>query len=296
MEKFLTAPTRNMKPIAATCLAVAMAAVPIDAAITPYSPDADTAALYSLNNPTGDLSTSSYIDDESTNELDLRSNAGTSPFLGVSGPDGLGTAAIYTGATARTFRFGANDVGAALDFETFTIEAWVQNPTGINPTIFYLQDGGSPQQRVFFRINQSDTLGSALQLVYTNAGGTTTSLTSNRFTLDQDEWYHAAVTYDNQGSATANDSVVNFYLTPESDSDRNSVGASTGAADLKPLAANGQLLEIGKAGGNNELGGNLDELRYSNTVRDSFNLNVIPEPGSMALLGLGGLMLMRRRS
>lgn len=296
MERLLTPTTRLLKAgiYGLGLAASAVAFVPLaSAAIMPYTADSDTAALYHLNNATGDFSTSSYISDSSANGLDLRSpTGGSSPFLGVAGPDGLDTAATFTPATTRAFRFGDNTLNSKLEFDQFTIEGWVRNPTGLNPAIFYLQDQGA-SQRVFFRLNQNAS-GAAVQLVFNNASTGTTALTSaTRTVLAADTWYHVAVTYDDQGATTANDSIVNFYLTPVTSETRVSVGGATTVADLKALGATGQLLEIGGSGGNNELGGNLDELRYSNTVRDSFNL--IPEPGSMTLIGLGALAILRRR-
>lgn len=264
------------------------------AAILPYTADADTAALYQFDNTTGEISTGSYITDSSSNGLDLRSNSGDtalSPFEGVAGPTGLGTAATFASTNARAFRFGPNDIGSSLSFDTFTIEAWVRNPTGTNPTIFYTQDAGQ-SQRVFFRLN-TNASGSAVQLIYNNAGTGTTSLTSaTRTQLATDTWYHVAVTYDDLGSATADDSVVEFFLTPFSSPTAISVGSVSGVADLKALSGSSELLEVGSAGGNNELNGDLDSLRYSNVVRDSFNL--IPEPGSLSLIALGGALLVRR--
>jgi hypothetical protein len=279
--------------LAGLSLGLGLAAGPASAAITPYTPDAQTAVLYHLDEATGAYSTGSYIDDSSANNLDLRSPSGdSSPFLGVAGPSGLGTAATLTTDTTRAFRFGSDDIGDNLSFDQFTIEAWVRNPSGTNPAVFYVQDSGAAQ-RVFFRLNQT-TAGAAVQLVYNNATtGTTTLTSSTRTVLAPDAWYHVAVTYDDQGDTAAGDSVVTFYLTPETSSDRVEVGSFTGRADLKPLSGSGELLEIGGSGGNNELGGDLDEVRYSNVVRDSFNL--IPEPGSLALVSLGALMLVRRR-
>ena len=294
MEKSF-APAYRIGSASLLTAAVLTATPAAHAAVMPYVADADTAALYHLDEPVGSYSTGSYITDSSGNGLDLRSpGGGSSPFLGVPGPEGLATAATFTSATTRAFRFGSNDIGSNLSFDQFTVEGWVRNPTGTNPTIFYVQDGGA-SQRLFFRLNQT-TAGAAVQLIYNNQTSGTTFLTSSsRTLLTPDEWYHVAATYDDQGSATAGDSVVNLYLTPFSSETPVLVGSFSGLADVKDLNGSSELLEIGGSGGNNGLSGNLDEVRYSNVVRDSFNLNVIPEPGSLALMSLGALLCIRRR-
>jgi hypothetical protein len=265
------------------------------AAIVPYTPDADTAFLYSLDNPTGDISTGAYVDDDSSNGLDMRSDssaASASPFNGVAGPNGLGTAATFDASAARVFRFGANDISPNVAFDQFTVEAWVRNPGSGNATIVYMQDQGQAQ-RFFFRLT-TNANGTAVQLVYDEANSTssTTLGSSTRVNFVQDQWYHVALTYDDRGSTTADDSVVNFYLTPETATDRVLVGTSTNVADIQPLSGSGETLELGQVVGGLELGGDLDEVRWSNTVRSEFNL--IPEPSSMALITLGGVFLLRR--
>jgi hypothetical protein len=291
-----------MKPriptLLGTLLACGLGTAASHAAVMPYTSDSDTAVLYHLDESTGSISNSAYIDDASSNALDLKGTTNTasatktSPFQGISGPQGLGTAATITDDTDLTFVESNGGISDALNFETFTIEAWVRNPRSGNGTIFYVQDNGQ-NQRLFFRLNTT-TAGSSVQLIFNNADtSTSTTVQSTRTVLAEDQWYHIAATYDDNGTTTANDSTVKLYLTPFSSSDAVLVQTQTSVADVRDLNDSNERLELGSTFGLNPLGGNLDEVRYSNVVRESFNL--VPEPGSLALIGLGSLLILARR-
>lgn len=101
--------------------------------------------------------------------------------------------------------------------------------------------------------------------------------------VDNNAYHHWAVVYNGSGS-------VEVWR------DNVSLGSKTfsGILDLTHVGA-------GTASINNSFYGQIDELYFFNnainstTVNSLFTNNVIPEPGSLMLLGLGGLIAMRRR-
>ncbi len=267
--------------------------------VQPYANDSDTALLYHLNETTYQVSTSTtdyFIDDSSSNKhlrttkIDVDgSDAAGSPFQGVSGPNGLGVAANITSAR-RMLRVG--EALPTLSTTTFTIEAWIRNPGLNGDGIFRVNDdptGSCPL--VQFQILAD----SKLKLIARDSDNGVLGVNSTQaVTFSADTWYHLAVTYDNNGLATDNDSTVEFFCDPVT-----SLGASSRAGtklgdtieslkDLKAFAASTGQIWAGEGGGN--LDGDIDEVRYSNVVRDTFNL-AVPEPGSVVLL-LSGLLAM----
>ena len=121
-------------------------------------------------------------------------------------------------------------------------------------------------------------------------------------TFDTETWYHAAVTYDDNGAGTLDDSTVAFYLTAEGSygSGLYQVGQETGAEDLDVLGATGFVL-VGETfnpddpdNGADNFNGYIDEVRYSNVVRNFSG--AIPESGSLVVLGIALLGMRRRRA
>lgn len=289
-----------MKPLT-IILPLALLSLPASAAITAYSNDADTAALYHLDEATGTYSanTGDYvIADSSSNSQDLRTNAvaaGT-PFLGVTGPAGLGTAMTQT-SSRRAYRVD-NVNGSLFNTQTFTIEAWIRNPTlGGYPTIFRVDDVGQGEAVNFSLDNNATT--PTLRIGFFNSAGTWTAYTSTAtVSLDTDTWYHVAVTYS--GDGTGNDSSLEFFFDSENDLGASTrggtkLGTTVVADDITALTSTGSDIWLGESAANAHLGGNIDEVRWSNTVRTEFNLAAVPEPSSAALIGLGGLALILRR-
>jgi hypothetical protein len=106
--------------------------------------------------------------------------------------------------------------------------------------------------------------------------------TSSGLSWEAGLWYHVAATYD-ANTAAANDSVIRFYRTPEGNTSGTPVliQTLTNQPDLKPLTA-GANLRVGGLDGLavRNLGGDVDEVRYSNVVRTDFNLDQ-PAPFSV---------------
>ena len=291
------------------------------AEVRPYVADSDTDLLYSFEEPIGSISAPGdpfYVVDESTNQLDLRNSGSSSPFLGTPGPVGLGRALTATDAF-RSFRGYTSDVTDAslIAVDEFTAEAWVRNVTpdaGGQATVFTVHTSdsvaGPPTSfdelvQLQF-IEESPSGETRLRLLYFSSGGAEQVFSDALPTLLPDVWYHVAVTYE--GNALGlDDGVARFYLDAETDAGSDPLRPGTllttvsGLADVTPFdgAANGDIL-IGYTllGSTRALGGELDEFRYSSTVRTEFELAFVPPAhvpglglvgGALALLAAGGL-------
>jgi hypothetical protein len=184
-----------------------------------------------------------------------------------------------------------------LNTETFTIEAWVRDPTLASngdqmPIVQYRNGDGS---RFDFRVElDGQTLGLGM---LKDGGGWNLVETTTPVTFDDGTWYHLAVTYDDNGSDTANDSVVRFYMTDLNDLGGQAVLVDeiTGVPDLMDLSAGGHLaVGMAETAVTRTFGGMIDELRYTNRALQphEFNLSLpaVPEPSTLAL-GLVALLL-----
>jgi hypothetical protein len=275
-------------------------AVSTQASIIPYSPDAQTALLLHFDEAVGATSAA----DVSGNGLDL--TAATSPFSGAPGPTGLGGAGTFTEGVGARHLTRTPSVGELALFSTtaFTIEAWVRNPDQAN-------SGGTDDHDGIFQLRNSNLNRVELTILdFANgANRGRLRLAFNRqdngnfafadtpvLTWERDVWYHVAVTYDSHTGA-ANDSIVRYFVDRADDFDGvpNLVHTVPGVSDLAPLTS-GAVLRVGGFDGidNRSFGGQVDELRYSNVVRDTFHLAVVPEPSTLSLLVAGAGLLRRR--
>jgi len=255
---------------------------------SPYTPDAHTAALYHLDETSGNT-----VFDASGNGLDLSSNA--APLNAVAGPKRLAYAAgaFAAGANQLARTPTASEV-ANFDTNHFTIEAWVRNPelNADHDGVFTYRSSSSRFQ--FGVVGTNGRL--ALGIQRDDTGGWH-NMQSGGLAWEDDMWYHIAVTYDSN-TAALNDSTVNFYQTALSDTSSIAqlIGQLLNQPDLEPLTAGG-ILRLGGFDGmtSRVFGGDIDEVRYSNIVRSNFNVNLLPEPASLVLVGGGLLALLRRR-
>lgn len=283
--------------IALLVAACIVAAPRAEAAIAPYVSDSDTAVLYHLDEAavTKSADTADYVISDVDGNVTLRTDVGVSPFDETDGPGGLGTAMTSWTIWKRAFRESGTDT-SLFSTTQFTIEAWVRDPgtlggdlgTDLN-TIFRVAGAGDIQFAVETIADEKK-----LRLKYNLPAGTST-LYSDAVTFDSEAWYHAAVTYDDHGAATPDDSTVTFYFTPESSFNLGAqeAGQHANAEDLEAFATAG-LLSIGETFRVDNFNGYIDELRYSNVVRNFSG--AIPESGSLVALGIALLAMRRRRS
>ncbi|MBI1367027.1 MAG: hypothetical protein GC162_00085 [Planctomycetes bacterium] len=270
------------------------------AQVDPYVTNANTVVLYHLDSGTGTNTTA----DASGNGLTLTSNASFSPFAGVSGPTGLGTAGTFpkTNGGYQLTRTLTTPELSLFDTTHFTIEAWVRNPDLVttgdhNGVLAYRGATGRFQFTVLGP--SSGASAGRLRLDYNKAsdGSFYGSAASSALTWETDVWYHVVVTYD-ANTAAANDSIITYYRNAFGDPDAPllMVGQLTNQPDIKPLDLGGSLNLGGfESNPTRSFGGNIDEVRYSNAVLSTFNLTV-PTPAALpAGLAMMGMMMMRRR-
>ncbi|MFW5692766.1 MAG: LamG-like jellyroll fold domain-containing protein [Thermoguttaceae bacterium] len=276
---------------------------PVRPEVIPYAttntdPQDPTAVLYHFN---GDGL------DASGNNVHLTRVGGAAHDVWVDGPDGLDLATGPIDTADRVLRrqgLSAQEAGA-FDTDTFTIEAWVRNPTlstlpaADQMALFQYRDGGD--SRVDFVLTPDNEF--RLHMIRDDNGSFQFYNSSSGVTFEDDVWYHMALTYDDNGSDSTNDSTLRFYLTPLDDFTGQAVLVDelTGVADIRALTGGG-VLHIGAGDGsaNRSFGGDIDQLRYVNRalLPHEFNLAMpAPEPGSamLALLALAGLAGMRGR-
>ncbi len=281
--------------------------------VVPYADnEAGTALLYHLDEPTGRHSMSpgtTFIADTSGNGQDLRtnydtsnpgsttSNPGLSPFDGIASVNGLGKAMTHT-VSQRAYRVN-NANTSIINEDTFTIEAWIRPDTvSSHRGILRVDDDGAG-------LIQFGLFDSKLRIAGFTTGGFQQILSTVVYPFQADQWYHVAVTYDD----AANE--VTFFVDPETN-----IGspATRAATQLGSTIATGIDWRAFDAAGDIWVGeyeeawhflGDIDEVRWSNVVRDAFNLSaeaaVIPEPATMcalgmAIAGLGGYIRKRRRA
>jgi len=282
-------------------LLVVLVSARAGAAITPYASDPDTAVLYHLDEAIGTASSGldPYPVIDETSNVPLGTDV-TSPFEEVDSPDDLGTAVTSYADWQRTFREGGLNAKDFFNTEQFTIEAWIRDPgtlpgadTGVN-TIFSVFNAGEIRFAVV-----EDGAEKRLSLLHNRPGGAGDVeylSDDNAVTFENNTWYHAAVTYDDNGPSVADDGTVMLYFTPESSfsSGFQQVGFHIGADDLEELDDNDNgHVAIGERFGSHNFNGYIDEVRYSNVVR-AFGA-VIPEPGGAGAFGLMVLAFRRRR-
>lgn len=207
----------------------------------------------------------------------------------------------------------AGDAANTLDLSLtdFTIQAWIK-PTGErNMTLF--QDAGvrnfnghSIGMRYVHDTSDSDGTAYAESLRFTIQTGNNQPI--NLFTgsgsVPRDAWTHVAASVD-RASGSAQIYLNGSAVSAHNDNSGNTLGATDPAHDNNPGENMVQSVgaEFWGAGINTTQGwiGNVDEFRISLStlsaaqIAQSANQSLVPEPGTFALLALGGGLLAFRR-
>lgn len=271
------------------------------ATIIPYSADANTVLLYHFDEGPGGTN----LADASGNGMALTATA--SPLAGTPGPDGLGGSGSFTEGNGNLQFTGIPSTPQLGLFSTsaFTIEAWIRNPDqqasaapDDHDGIFQLRNGNLNRMELTILDKGAGANAGKIRLTFNRLdNGVFAFAEAPAFTWEQDVWYHLAATYDSN-TGGANDSVVQFYIDRADDFDGvpNLYQTLNNVPDIAAVT-DGAVLRIGGFDGinNRNFGGDIDEVRFSNTVRTGFNLAVVPEPGTAGLLFIGCVLLGRFR-
>ncbi|AKJ65371.1 LamG-like jellyroll fold domain-containing protein [Kiritimatiella glycovorans] len=255
-----------------------LAVSPAGAEVTPYVTDADTFALYHLDEPPGTASTTSgVVADSSGNGNDLFTTP-ASPFLDFFGPAGLDGAASLQ--TDRQFYRTSGVDFSAFNEQSFTLECWIHGhdeSDGYQRGLMRLQADG---EAILFGLQGGSLRFGAV------VGGNYRAITSDTYDFDEDQWYHLAVTYEGDGGG--DDSVVRFYVDPASEYGEPGLRAGTRLGgdhsyrDLNSFTgATTNEIHVGSWDGSQYYLRELDEVRISSAARDRFALATEPpgEPG-----------------
>lgn len=320
----------KLKSLFPTCAALALVAVPAArAAITgPYGVDANTLHLWHLDDlgtPAADQAHYNYAGTYTTKpdaNQPLNALFGTGG-LGYSSYAGFGTAygggASYNGAGLAGLtpaNSTADNVDHTFDNPTthaFTMEAIIK--IGFNPTtgvstpqeiIAGEGDASDSSDRSWqFRLQPNTTPGSTPWVLrfqkvsgFGGLGGSTANwnLDANIPSLQQDGWYHVAVTYNGDLLDAAS---LKLYWTElnAANTQANLIGSGNMNGWLREQDTDFALgNELRDFNGNTEgFNGLIDEVRISDVARGADQFIFVPEPATGALLGLGALALVSAR-
>ena len=195
------------------------------------------------------------------------------------------------------------DLGASSDFdlsEAFTITAWV-NPASLGEPGGYDQSpivnkygsdwttGNVKHRGYYFRVNTDGTIKTRV----VNAAQTGTSISSDsELVVETDVWAHVSTTYEYVADGS---SLIRLYINGEL---VGGTDEAVGPINIIPDRA----AWIGGYQYNAEkysryFDGSMDDVRiYNNAMTpEEISAMVVPEPMTMMMLSLGGLVLYRRR-
>ena len=242
-----------------------------------------------------------FTDDSSTNSLDM-TNTGVDAYpLPATGPGSdfpsvipqtgasNGKGAEFAGGSDK-FSVSDNSVLDAISTnKAFTAEAFVNMR---DDGSYVIAQWGSSDSFGF--VPTADWANFESVLLLSSDGSSLDGLYQSGIPLDLDKDYYIAVAVD-LTQADQDDRIV-FYAQNLTDGGALQVSNITGVTQTS-IHNSTEDLTIGTRPGANAINGIVDEVRLSSTQLSQSELliTVIPEPASLALLGLGGLLIAGRR-
>lgn len=296
---------RRLAIAAATATAACGLCGSARAALVTYSAaDSNTKHLWHFDEASGATATADAVGSG------FALTASNSATLGAPSFSGFGNAGSAAGSASTQAFTGsaitpANFTSAAGAFSIDAMVNLAALPAGTTQQIATMEGNNGAARTFQFRLNT--TSGGVTTLEFLNVStGQTTGLTAlvpttgaNAFAANT--WFHAAVTY-NGAEGTANNLKLFWTKVDPTVTQANEIDTGLQMnGDL--LSTNSDTLVIGNTGrgpggagsGVNSLDGLIDEVRFSSIDRAPTDFIFAPEPGSIALLGLGGVGLLARR-
>ena len=206
-------------------------------------------------------------------------------------------ASFAQGGTAYDFGGGRVTAAAFSTLTEWTVEAWINwDPAKNSGSNIFGNDQGGWNDDVIFGIRPEGGAAGVpaghLGIDQQGAPGTTRDVASVE--LSDSVWHHVVAT----GSDSAGE--IKLYV--------DGVLVDTDDSLVNDATMNGHQFAVGAArftsdAGTRPFDGLIDEFALYGTVLDASTVEAhydagvapIPEPGSLALLGLGGLLIARRR-
>lgn len=177
-----------------------------------------------------------------------------------------------TGSFTVEFFFKETTVAGAPVAQTYYSQI-VRRAGMNNGSVFAVQMGGTPDFRPYARIGAGTPT-----VTYQDVASATSA-------MNDAQWHHVAMVYN------ADEQKEYIYL------DYVNVGSRAVTVAFDNTSATEQL-RFGRATGNATDGANnwyVDELRYSSGALNASQFLQLPEPASVSLLAVGGMLMMNRR-
>ncbi|MFA9479980.1 LamG-like jellyroll fold domain-containing protein [Phycisphaerales bacterium AB-hyl4] len=175
----------------------------------------------------------------------------------------------------------------SLNVFTFEAFANIESIT-VSTNNYYLagQWGGGSDRR--WAVGAEAGTGNVL--IVTSSAGTNTSVTNTGLTMTAGQDYYIGVALDGEnGEATV------YLKNLTTDGELQTVTIASGLEILNTIGGDPFVIGRLTTSSNSRWHGLVDEVRVTSGLLDESQLMIVPEPASMALLGLGGsLMLLRR--
>jgi len=281
---------KTMTQLSTALAASAMLAGSASAAIVgPYSSDANTLHLWQFNEADNTATTTAAtVGGVALNKANDATLGNTSfSGFGNAGNTSAGDDADFLSADSFNVSTVTGTGGA------FTFEAMINiSSTGALQQIFSMEGNENSTRPFQFRVFEDELAffniegGGAVEIAIPTTG-------DDAFAANQ--WFHVAVTYDGNENTPDNTSLY-WTRVDASRTEANLLGTGTLTGDLSASARYGVGNDARTDGDQDKnLEGLIDEVRISNIARGPDDMLFVPEPSSLALLGLGGLCLIKRR-